>query len=78
MNNRPRKAWLIMRNKTKNGQICLKTFIALLMPFFVWGSTQATYYVDPINGKDTNLGTITQPFKSITKARDVVRRLTEA
>ncbi|WP_127580093.1 right-handed parallel beta-helix repeat-containing protein [Paenibacillus koleovorans] len=34
-------------------------------------AVQATYYVSP-SGSDTNPGTLSQPFKTITKARDVV------
>jgi len=36
------------------------------------GATQATYYVAP-NGNDTNPGTITSPFRTLQRARDVVR-----
>ena len=34
--------------------------------------TQATYYVSP-SGSDTNAGSMTAPFLTVTKARDVVR-----
>jgi hypothetical protein len=64
-----------MKNKTAFNQICRKSFIAMITPFIVFGATQATFYVDPINGKDNNTGTIDQPFKTITKARDVVRTI---
>jgi hypothetical protein len=64
-----------MKNKTKFSQICWNSFIAIITPFLVFGATQATYYVDPINGMDNNLGSIDQPFKTITKARDVVRTI---
>jgi Right handed beta helix region len=40
-------------------------------------SVMATYYVAP-NGKDSNPGTSTQPFQTITKARDVVRSINSA
>jgi hypothetical protein len=36
------------------------------------GATQATYYVAP-NGNDTNPGTLTSPFRTLQRARDVVR-----
>jgi hypothetical protein len=36
------------------------------------GPIQATYYVSP-TGSDNNPGTLSQPFKTITKARNVVR-----
>jgi hypothetical protein len=36
------------------------------------GATQATYYVAP-NGNDANPGTITSPFRTLQRARDVVR-----
>ncbi|MEJ2854079.1 MULTISPECIES: RICIN domain-containing protein [unclassified Saccharothrix] len=35
-------------------------------------ATQATYYVSP-SGSDTNAGTITAPFRTVQRARDVVR-----
>ena len=35
-------------------------------------ATQATYYVAP-NGNDANPGTITSPFRTMQRARDVVR-----
>ncbi|KOX34804.1 carbohydrate-binding protein [Saccharothrix sp. NRRL B-16348] len=35
-------------------------------------ATQATYYVAP-DGNDANAGTITAPFKTVQRARDVVR-----
>jgi hypothetical protein len=35
-------------------------------------ATQATYYVAP-TGNDTNPGTITSPFRTLQRARDVVR-----
>jgi hypothetical protein len=35
-------------------------------------ATQATYYVAP-TGSDTNPGTITSPFRTVQRARDVVR-----
>ncbi|NJD04335.1 MAG: DNRLRE domain-containing protein [Ruminiclostridium sp.] len=38
----------------------------------VYGAVQATYYVSP-TGSDSNPGTVSQPFKTMQKARDVVR-----
>jgi hypothetical protein len=37
-------------------------------------AVQATYYVSP-SGSDSNPGTLSQPFKTITKARNVVRTI---
>jgi hypothetical protein len=39
-------------------------------------ATQATYYVAP-NGDDANAGTITEPFKTLQHARDVVRTVND-
>jgi hypothetical protein len=38
---------------------------------------QASYYVSP-SGSDTNPGTVTAPFKTITKARDTVRTINQS
>ncbi|WP_202919419.1 RICIN domain-containing protein [Saccharothrix deserti] len=54
--------------------------IAMLALFFTGSSgstpasaaTQATYYVSPA-GNDANPGTITSPFRTVQRARDVVR-----
>jgi len=51
--------------------------IFLINPIFtptVVALTQATYYVSP-TGSDSNPGTISEPFKTVTKARDVVRAI---
>ena len=40
-------------------------------------STQATYYVSP-QGNDCNPGTLALPFRTVTKARDVVRTVNSA
>ncbi|GAA3405411.1 Ig-like domain-containing protein [Paenibacillus hodogayensis] len=37
----------------------------------------SSYYVDPVVGDDDNIGTITNPFRTIQRARDKVRTLTE-
>lgn len=48
--------------------------IGTASPIVVDAAVQATYYVDPVNGNDNNNGTSTgTAFKTITKARDVVR-----
>ncbi len=58
----------------------LTVFVAtVLLPIFAGGSaasagTQATYYVAP-DGNDVNPGTITSPFKTVQRARDVVRTI---
>ncbi len=39
---------------------------------------QTNYYVDPINGNDSNLGSLDRPFKTLTKARDFVRTVNAA
>jgi hypothetical protein len=41
------------------------------------GPRQAAYYVSP-NGSDDNPGTVSAPFKTITKARDTVRTINSA
>jgi hypothetical protein len=46
----------------------------LLFTSTVTAATQATYYVSP-TGSDTNPGTISAPFQTITKARDMVRTI---
>ncbi len=48
--------------------------INLLVTPTVTAATQATYYVSP-TGSDSNPGTLAQPFRTITKARDVVRTI---
>ncbi|NUT50033.1 MAG: right-handed parallel beta-helix repeat-containing protein [Saccharothrix sp.] len=55
---------------------------AALLPTFgdqsrASAATQATYYVAP-NGDDANPGTITAPFKTVQRARDVVRTVNTA
>lgn len=40
----------------------------------VMAETQVTYYVSP-TGSDSNPGTISEPFQTVTKARDVVRTI---
>ncbi|HBF38195.1 MAG TPA: carbohydrate-binding protein [Firmicutes bacterium] len=46
----------------------------LLLTTTVMAATQASYYVSP-TGSDNNPGTISAPFQTITKARDVVRTI---
>lgn len=38
----------------------------------------SAYYVDPIVGDDDNTGTITHPFRTIQRARDKVRTITDS
>jgi hypothetical protein len=64
-----------MKKKAKISQICIFSLFAVVTPIIVWGATQATYYVDPHNGKDNNPGTLSQPFITITRARDVIRTI---
>ena len=48
--------------------------LSILLPggtIIVKAAIQATYYVAP-DGSDSNPGTLTQPFATIQKARDVV------
>jgi uncharacterized membrane protein len=40
-------------------------------------NTQATYYVSP-QGNDCNPGSLSQPFRTLSKARDVVRTVNSA
>lgn len=49
-------------------------FNVSLSPLVVSAITQATYYVSP-SGSDNNPGNLAAPFKTITKARDVVRTI---
>ncbi|MBK8802621.1 MAG: carbohydrate-binding protein [Fibrobacteres bacterium] len=44
----------------------------LALPAGVAAAPQASYYVSPV-GSDSNPGTLAAPFRTITKARDVVR-----
>jgi len=67
----------------KNHTNCFKKwmrFSVMLVTIFIstsaFAAIQATYYVDPVNGNDANSGTtLTSPFKSIDKARTVVRTI---
>ncbi|WP_123747146.1 RICIN domain-containing protein [Saccharothrix texasensis] len=58
--------------------VAIAVFVsAALLPSFAdhfqaSAATQATYYVAP-DGNDANPGTITAPFKTVQRARDVVR-----
>jgi len=36
-------------------------------------AAQTNFYIDPVNGNDANAGSMDKPFKTLTKARDVVR-----
>jgi hypothetical protein len=53
------------------------TSVFTVNPLFsptVTAAVQAAYYVSP-TGSDTNPGTESSPFQTITKARDVVRTI---
>ncbi|MDH7463192.1 discoidin domain-containing protein [Chitinophagaceae bacterium 26-R-25] len=59
-------------------RLSLMITLSVVIPHaYAIAGTQATYYVDPINGNDTtNSGTsIGSAFKTIYKARDVVRTI---
>ena len=48
--------------------------VMVLLPMPTFAATQATYYVDPVGGNDSNNGTsAATAFATIAKARDVVR-----
>jgi len=49
--------------------------IFYICPFSAKAATQATYYVDPDGGSDSNPGTVAQPFETIEKARDIARTI---
>lgn len=36
---------------------------------------QVNYYIDPVNGNDKYIGSLEKPFKSLTKAKEVVRTI---
>jgi len=63
---------MVLKNILKT---CLLT--ALLLPAAVQAQIMASYYVSP-GGNDGNPGTEAQPFRTIQKARDVVRARTGA
>lgn len=52
---------------------CIFT-ITFFLPRTVFAGTQATYYVSP-TGSDSNPGTLSAPFQTITKAKDVIRTI---
>lgn len=54
--------------------IMLLVIAAVLLMQNVSAATQATYYVSP-SGSDSNPGTLDAPFRTIEKARDVVRTI---
>ncbi|BBH24245.1 hypothetical protein Back11_55900 [Paenibacillus baekrokdamisoli] len=63
-----------MRKFVLSFVLCLVLFTCLFI-FTASASTQASYYVDPAAGSDTNSGAIGSPFKTIEKARDTVRTI---
>jgi hypothetical protein len=70
------KIWCYGGNKRE--KILFKS-VFVIVAFFLFLSsaiagTQATFYVSP-DGSDDNPGTISAPFKTITAARDAVRKI---
>ncbi len=67
--------------KKFNTQLFRKFFVVILVLITLvttssFAAIQATYFIDPVNGNDANSGTtLTSPFKSIDKARTVVRTI---
>ncbi|RTE10175.1 RICIN domain-containing protein [Paenibacillus whitsoniae] len=49
-------------------------FACMTVPAPTSAATQAQYYVSP-NGNDSNPGTLASPFKTVQRARDVVRTI---
>jgi len=64
------------RIPTKKQILWLTTLLLMLSVCIpaAMAATQATYYVSP-TGSDSNAGTQSAPFQTITKARDVVRTI---
>jgi hypothetical protein len=76
---------IIMNRKMINRKIVWLTILLMVVSVFttnpifiqpVAAATKATYYVSP-TGSDDNPGTISEPFQTITKARDVVRTISK-
>lgn len=65
-----------MKNIRRTG-IAVSILVALGSVATARAATQATYHVSP-DGSDANPGTEALPFRTIEKARDVVRTLTSA
>ena len=72
---------IMLRRKMINRKIVWLTILLMLVSAFptnsillkpVAAKIQATYYVSP-TGSDDNSGTLEEPFRTIEKARDVVR-----
>ncbi len=62
---------MIRSRYVKNGSIILLSFLLLLSGITLASSVTTTYYVDPVNGDDSNSGSEGLPFKTITHAVDV-------
>ncbi len=62
----------------KNALSLIKSSTLILVFIFfavhVYAGVQATYYVSP-SGRDADPGSLSQPFATITKARDIVRAI---
>lgn len=57
--------------------LCVIVAILLVLPYYLNAQTLATnYFVDAAQGNDANNGlSVTEPFKTISKAKDVIRLL---
>nr|WP_240343969.1 carbohydrate binding domain-containing protein [Paenibacillus sp. SYP-B3998] len=53
--------------------LCLLSTFWTSTTSYADGGSQAVFYVDPVNGNDSNSGTLNAPVKTIGKARDLVR-----
>ncbi|MGE5670084.1 MAG: right-handed parallel beta-helix repeat-containing protein, partial [Fibrobacterota bacterium] len=68
-------AALMMMMMKKNARwFLLLLGLLVVTPVFSYAAIQATFYVAP-DGDDSNPGTISAPFKTITAARDAVRTI---
>ncbi|NUT91766.1 MAG: right-handed parallel beta-helix repeat-containing protein [Saccharothrix sp.] len=65
--------------RTLSCALALTSFALVLAgyPQSAVAATQATYYVSP-SGNDSNAGTLTAPFRTVQRARDVVRTVNAA
>lgn len=65
----------MVSNQSRLSNLICIILVLILLPIAV--SAGESYYVDYSNGSDTNPGTISSPFKTIEKARNVVRDITQ-
>ncbi|MBN2440927.1 MAG: hypothetical protein JXJ04_06265, partial [Spirochaetales bacterium] len=63
-----------MKNEIKKNFLVINVLMCTMILFgaAVTASAQTSYYVSP-TGSDSNAGTLSAPFQTITRARDVVR-----